>query len=151
MLGRELAGRGLGLVNEWELAQAAFEQAVQLDGNNAEAWAWLGEAKQQTGGGEAFTDLERAVDLNPISAVVRGLRGLYFQRVGNNREALAEFQSAAALEPNDPNLYVAIGESYSKPPRKSSQIAGTHSELREPIQVRMSRTTWASSSTPVSR
>jgi tetratricopeptide (TPR) repeat protein len=109
-----IIGRGLGLVNEWELAQAAFEQAVQLDGNNAEAWAWLGEAKQQTGGNEAFADLERAVDLNPISAVVRGLRGLYFQRVGNNREALVEFQSAAALEPNDPNLYIAIGESYSK-------------------------------------
>jgi len=46
--------------------------------------------------------------------VVRGLRGLYFQRVGNNREALTEFQAAAKLQPDDPTLYVAIGESFSK-------------------------------------
>jgi len=109
-----IIGRGLGLVNEWELAQAAFEQAIKNDGNNAEAWAWLGEANQQAGGGEALIHLERALSLNPNSAVVRGLRGLYFQRVGNNREALAEFQSAAALEPDDPTLYVAVGEAYAK-------------------------------------
>jgi len=109
-----ITGRGLGLINEWELAQAAFEQAVKADENNAEAWAWLGEADQQTGGNEAFTALERALSLNPNSAVVRGLRGLYYQRVGNNREALTEFQAAVALQPDDPNLYVAIGESYSK-------------------------------------
>ena len=109
-----IIGRGLGLVSEWELAQAAFEQATQADENNAEAWAWLGEAYQQTGGTDVLTDLDRALNLNPNSAVVRGLRGLYFQRVGNNREALAEFQAAAALQPKDPSLYVSIGESYSK-------------------------------------
>jgi len=107
-------GRGLGLVSEWELAQAAFEQAIQADENNAEAWAWLGEAQQQAGSAEAFTALERAVSLNPNSSVVRGLRGLYYQRVGNNREALTEFQAAAKLQPDDPALYVSIGESFSK-------------------------------------
>jgi len=109
-----IIGRGLGLVSEWELAQAAFEQAIQADENNAEAWAWLGEAQQQAGSTEAFTSLERALSLNPNSSVVRGLRGLYFQRVGNNREALTEFQAAAKLQPDDPTLYVAIGESFSK-------------------------------------
>jgi tetratricopeptide (TPR) repeat protein len=109
-----IIGRGLGLVSEWELAQAAFEQATKADEKNAEAWAWLGEANQQTGGTEALTYLDRALSLNPNSAIVRGLRGLYFQRVGNNREALTEFQAAAALQPNDPTLYVSIGESYSK-------------------------------------
>jgi len=117
-----IIGRGLGLVSEWELAQAAFEQAIQADEQNAEAWAWLGEAHQQTGGtarvelsrNEAFTDLERALHLNPNSVVVHTLRGLYFQRVGNNREALAEFQAAAVQQPDDPALYISIGESYSK-------------------------------------
>jgi tetratricopeptide (TPR) repeat protein len=109
-----IIGRGLGLVSEWELAQAAFEQAIQTDEKNAEAWAWLGEAQQQAGNQDAFTSLERALSLNPNSAVVRGLRGLYFQRVGNNREALTEFQAAAKLQPDDPALYVSIGESFSK-------------------------------------
>jgi tetratricopeptide (TPR) repeat protein len=117
-----IIGRGLGLVNEWELAHAAFEQAVKDDEKNAEAWAWLGEANQQTGGTahveqsrtEALTYLDRALSLNPNSAVVRGLRGLYYERVGNNREALTEFQAAAVLQPNDPTLYISIGESYAK-------------------------------------
>jgi len=109
-----IIGRGLGLVNEWELAQAAFEQAVKDDEKNAEAWAWLGEVNQQTDGDEALIHLERALSLNPNSAVVRGLRGLYFQRIGNFRQALIEFQFAAVLEPNDPTLHVAVGEAYAK-------------------------------------
>ncbi|MEP6894269.1 MAG: tetratricopeptide repeat protein [Chloroflexota bacterium] len=109
-----IIGRGLGLVSEWELAQAAFEQASKADEKNAEAWAWLAEAQQQTGSSDALTYLDRALSLNPNSAVVRTLRGLYFQRVGNNREALTEFKAAVVLQPNDPTLYVSIGESYSK-------------------------------------
>ena len=111
-----IIGRGLGLIEEWELALAIFEQATHMDEANAEAWAWLAEAKQQTGSEETDVkeDLDRALTLNPSSAVVRGLRGLYFQRVGNNREALTEFELAVILQPDDPALYVALGESYSK-------------------------------------
>ncbi len=117
-----IIGRGLGLVQEWNLALAAFQRAAQLDQNNAEAWAWLAEANQQTVGNDrveqsradAKTNLDRALSLNPNSSVVHTLRGLYFQRVGNNRDALSEFQAAAQLQPKDPTLYISIGESYSK-------------------------------------
>jgi tetratricopeptide (TPR) repeat protein len=126
-----ITGRGLGLVSEWELALAAFQKAAKADEGNAEAWAWLAEANQQTSGaltGEAMSEgegqtleqdrvreyLDRALSLNPGSAVVHTLRGLYFQRTGNNREALIEFQAAVTLQPDDPALYVSIGESYSK-------------------------------------
>jgi tetratricopeptide (TPR) repeat protein len=109
-----IIGRGLGLVNEWELAHAAFEEAVKSDEDNAEAWAWFGEANQQTGEDEALTHLDRALDLNPNSSIVRGLRGLYFQRIGNHREALKEFQFAANLESDNPAWFVSIGESYSR-------------------------------------
>lgn len=106
-------GRGLGLVEEWELAYAAFEDAVQLDEENAEAWAWLGEAEQHTAGDEAFSSLERALELDPNSPVVRGLRGLYFQRTGSHRQALTEFQSAAKLEPGNPAWYVSVGDEFA--------------------------------------
>ena len=112
-----ITGRGLGIVGEWELALAAFAKSTQADANNAEAWAWLAEANQQTTG-ETQEDikkyLDRALSLNPNSAVVHVLRGLYFQRAGNNRAALTEFQAAATLQPDDPALYVSMGESYSK-------------------------------------
>ncbi len=110
-----ILGRGLGLVNEWQLARLAFQSAVAADQKNAEAWAWLGEANQQTGSSEGGSvELERALALNPNSSTVRGLRGLYFQRVGNFRQALTEFQAAAQLEPNNPTWFVSIGESYAK-------------------------------------
>jgi len=106
-------GRGLGLVNEWGLAHILFQEAVQLDEENAEAWAWLGEANQQTGNDEELTYLDRALNLDSESSIVRGLRGLYFQRSGNHREALIEFQQAAKLDPQNPGWYVSIGEEYA--------------------------------------
>jgi tetratricopeptide (TPR) repeat protein len=110
-----IIGRGLGLVNEWKLARAAFESAVEIDEKNAEAWAWLGEAEQQTGltNGDNM-EFEKALELNPDSPTVRGLRGLFFQRSGNFRQALTEFQAAAALEPKNPTWLVSVGEAYSK-------------------------------------
>lgn len=110
-----IIGRGLGLVDEWKLARVAFESAVELDEKNAEAWAWLGEANQQTGqsnGGN--TELEQAFVLNANSSTVRGLRGLYFQRTGNFRQALTEFQAAAELEPKNPTWLVSVGEAHAK-------------------------------------
>ena len=111
--GLVLTGRGLGLLREWELARAAFDMAVEADNKNAEAWAWLGEAKHQTGldGG---AEIDWAFLVNPNSATVRGLRGLYFERAGNFRSALAEFKGAAQLDQQNPAWQVSIGEAYSK-------------------------------------
>ena len=109
-----IIGRGLGLVQEWELAREAFNEATRLDEKNADAWAWLGEARQQTGQAGAERDLESAINLNPNSSTVRGLRGLYFQRTNNFRQALAEFEYASELEPENPTWRVSIGEAHSK-------------------------------------
>ena len=114
-------GRGLGLVEEWVLAHVVFEHAVELDEENAEAWAWLGESDQKLAVGarlgqsrnEALNHLDRALELDPNSPVVRGLRGLYFQRTGNHRQALIEYQYAAKFEPENPAWYVSIGEEFS--------------------------------------
>lgn len=108
-----LIGRGLGLIHEWELAQSAFESAVEADDENAEAWVWLGESKQQSGG-DGSVELDRAYALNPDSSTVRGLRGLHFQRVGNFRAALTEFQAASQLDETNPAWQVSLGETYSK-------------------------------------
>jgi Flp pilus assembly protein TadD len=64
-------------------------------------------------GNEALNNLDRALSLDPNSPVVRGLRGLYFQRVGNHRQALIEYQFAARLEPENPAWFVSIGEEYT--------------------------------------
>ena len=108
-----LIGRGLALVQEWELARFAFDAAVKADEENAEAWAWLGEASHQTGS-DGGTALDRALALDANSPIVRGLRGLSFERAGKFRSALTEFQAAAQLDDQNPAWQVSIGETYSK-------------------------------------
>lgn len=106
-------GRGLGLVEEWGLASQAFEQAVSADAKNAEAWAWLGEARQHTGQ-DAGEQLDKALALDAHDPVVRALRGLYWKRQGNYVNALGEYLQAAQIEPDNPVWQTSIGEAYSQ-------------------------------------
>jgi tetratricopeptide (TPR) repeat protein len=105
-------GRALGLVQEWDLALLAFGQAVELDPNHAEAWAWLGEAKQQTGQ-SGSVELDKALSLDRASVNVRALRGLYWNRLGKYEQALAEYLLAAGIEPENPRWQASIGEAYA--------------------------------------
>jgi tetratricopeptide (TPR) repeat protein len=106
-----MVGRGLGLVQEWQLAREAFRRAVNADESNADAWAWLGEAMQHLGldGGK---EMERAVSLEPFSANVRALYGLYWNRKGDALKALAQFQWTAAIEPENPAFIASLADAY---------------------------------------
>jgi tetratricopeptide (TPR) repeat protein len=108
-----LIGRALGLLQEWDLAQAAFEKAVHKDMENAEAWAWLGEAIQQTGG-DGRVELDKALSLDHTSPNVRALRGLYWNRQGKYPQVLAEYLLAAEYDPGNPAWRAAIGDAYLK-------------------------------------
>jgi tetratricopeptide (TPR) repeat protein len=105
-----IIGRGLGLVDEWGLASRSFEKAINVNNGNAEAWAWYGESRQHQGldGG---VELDKAFTLDPRDTVVLGLRGLYWKRQGLYAKALAEYQQAAEIEPENPAWQTSIGES----------------------------------------
>lgn len=106
-------GRALGLVQEWDLAIAAFEKAITLDEKNPEAWAWLGEAKQQVGQ-NGLAELDKAVRLDHTSVVVRGLRALYWSRQGKYSQMRAEYSLAAMYEPENPAWQAGLGDAYLK-------------------------------------
>jgi tetratricopeptide (TPR) repeat protein len=110
---RVILGRALGLVNEWELARKSFEDAIQIDEKNAEAWAWLGEAKQQQGA-DGSVELDRALSIDHLSVIVRALRGLYWSRQAKYPQMLAEYQLAAEYEPTNPAWQVQIGNAHFK-------------------------------------
>ncbi len=104
-----VSGRALASLGEWDLAAEAFRQAVEADAEYAEAWAWLGEARQQTGQ-DGRPQLIRALFLNPQSASVQALDGLYWLRQGEPEKALAAYGKAAALEPENAAWQTALGE-----------------------------------------
>ncbi len=106
-------GRALGLVHEWELSLAAFNRAIELDEENAEAWAWLGEAKQQLGQ-DGSVELDRALTLDHLSVIVRALRGLHWNRLEKYDQMRAEYALAAEFEPTNPAWQASLGDSYLK-------------------------------------
>jgi Flp pilus assembly protein TadD len=106
-----VSGRALGASGNWNLATEAFRNAIAIRADYAEAWAWLGEAKQQQGQ-DGSVEIERAIGLNPDSAMVESLYGLYLQRQKQPKQALAAIMKAAALEPSNPGWQMALGEAY---------------------------------------
>jgi tetratricopeptide (TPR) repeat protein len=106
-------GRALGLVQEWDLSIAAFENAITLNADNAEAWAWLGEAKQQIGQ-SGSVELDQALALDGKSVIIHALRGLYWNRQGKYQQMLAEYLSAAESEPTNPAWQASIADAYFK-------------------------------------
>ncbi len=111
------AGRTLASVGEWELAEQAFTQAVQTRPDYAEAWAFLGEARQHLPAGvtrPALPPLLHALSLDPNSVSANSLLALYWQRQGDNDQALLFLQAASHADPHNPYLLAEIGRTYSE-------------------------------------
>ena len=108
-----LVGRGLGLINDWTLATDAFRQAVAANRENAEAWAWLGEAEQQLGQ-DGRAELNRALSLDYRNPIVHSLSGLYWMRQDQPGIALSEYKLAAMYDPGNPVWQIAIGDAYAR-------------------------------------
>jgi tetratricopeptide (TPR) repeat protein len=116
MVGRQLANWG-----EWQWAQVAFERAVTVRPNYADAWAFLAEARQQV----AFTltgqhtpvglsDLELALQLDHNSVLALTLMGIYWERQEDYSQAQQYIQQAINLNPKDPYLLAELGNTLSK-------------------------------------
>lgn len=104
------AGRTLAALQEWDLAAEAFSQAGLTRPDYAEAWAFLGEARQHlpeglsSGSASALQALQEAIRLDPNSLAANSLLGLYWQRQARYDLALTYLRKAANLDPNNPAL-----------------------------------------------
>ncbi len=94
-------GRELGALGEWEMAVLAFRRATEANPEYADAWAFLGEAEQQTGRGGAAA-LDRAYRLEPDSLAVNALYSLYWRRLGQPDRAIPYLERAAELSADNP-------------------------------------------------
>ena len=110
------AGRALASIDEWELAVEAFRQSTGDRPDYAEAWAFLGEARQHLIGDNsenAFSDLEKALELDPASLTANTFLALYWQRQGRYDQALGYLKTATDLYPDNPALQVELGNTYA--------------------------------------
>ena len=108
-----VAGQALANLGDWDLAEAAFRQAVTLEPQYGEAWAWLGEAQQQSGQ-DGRTSLDRGLQFAPQSALVHAMDGLYWTRHGQAQKAIAAYQQSVELDPENSAWETALGEAYQQ-------------------------------------
>jgi tetratricopeptide (TPR) repeat protein len=113
-----VAGRALANQGNWVLAERAFENATARNPNYAEAWAYLGEARQHTRSEEnPRNPLNLALELDPQSFAANTFMALYWQRQDSYDQALAFTKKSVALDPDNPallvqmaNLFAALGD-----------------------------------------
>ncbi len=104
-------GRALAAQGEWELAAEALRSALDARPNDANAWAFLGEAlqRQNPQDPQALAALQRSIELDPNSLAANSLLALYWQRQGDFEKALTHLQHAAQLYPQNPALQADLG------------------------------------------
>lgn len=117
-----VAGRALAALGQWDLAAEAFRRAIETKADYAEAWAWLGEARQHTGQ-DGRLELDRALSLNQTSASIWAFDGLYWLRQKQPEKALEACQKSVALEPENPAWQVALGDAAAAAGEFSQAIA----------------------------
>jgi tetratricopeptide (TPR) repeat protein len=109
-----LLGRVLFGAEEWALASYHFERAVHLDPSYPDAHAYLGYALNQMElPREAWPHLLMAVSWAPDSVIPHAFLGLYHERQGDYAAARAEYETAYDLDPTNPALCVAIGNTWA--------------------------------------
>jgi tetratricopeptide (TPR) repeat protein len=108
------SGRGLASIGEWELALEAFRQTTVARPDFADAWAFLGEARQHV---EDFSlnpvpplELEKALSLEPASLSANTLMALFYQRHARFDQAVEYLHKVTELYPQNPALQVELGE-----------------------------------------
>jgi tetratricopeptide (TPR) repeat protein len=134
-------GRVLAAHDEWSVAAENFRQAVLARPDYAEAWAYLGEARQHPDAGslqlppssdsDGLPELTIAHDLDPQSLSTHTFLALYWTRKAQFDTALETMREAIALEPNNPALHVQ----YASVQASSGDFAGAYETYLRAIDL----------------
>jgi tetratricopeptide (TPR) repeat protein len=116
--GAQAASQGdqLGKAGQWAKALAAYDQALRLGFDNAvverNRGVMLGQLHRT---GEAAQSLSKAVAMNPSSADLRKLYGLFLFNSGDRAGGRKQFQEGARLDPKDAELQRLLAQSQAAP------------------------------------
>lgn len=102
------AGRALASLEEWALAGEAFSHAAAERPDYAEAWAYLGHARERMGedGQEA---LDSALTIDPDSLSANLFAALHFAETGRPEMALIYLHNASRLDPARAEIQLELG------------------------------------------
>ncbi len=129
VVGTELAGKG-----DYAAAIVHLRRAVQADPDNAPllnnlAWVmWKQSERDTTVLSEALQMAEKAVSLQPDTAVFLETRGQLYLKLGRYDQAIADLRRAINGIADDASIHAALAEAYEK--TGQLQLARTHRQQR---------------------
>jgi tetratricopeptide (TPR) repeat protein len=143
IVGRQLANWG-----KWDLAAKAFQNAIILRPDYADAWALMGETRQQielskTGANSrsGYYELDHALQLDPTSTLANTFMGLYYERQEEFSQAQIYLMQAIASSPEDPYLYAELASILAKigdlPAAQLAYESAIHLAPQEPLFYRL--------------
>lgn len=102
--------RALAELGEIDAARRAYESALRTKANDARALAEIGHLELNAGKlAEALDLYDRSLAADPAVARVHGNRAIALQRLGRKDEAIAAIRRAAALDPEDAEVWRVYG------------------------------------------
>ncbi len=101
-------------LDKWDLAEADFRKALELEENQPLVLNYLGYSLVDQGLklDEALNMIKTAVDLRPTDGYIVDSLGWVFYRLGRYEEAVTELERAIELRPADPVINDHLGDAY---------------------------------------
>lgn len=97
---------------EWALAEHALLQAVTLNPQYSDAFAYLGLA-QDSQNKDGEPSYQQAVALAPASPLAQYLFGLHYRQQGESSKAIPYLQTAQQLDPGNPAIAAELGGAFA--------------------------------------
>ena len=108
---------------DWESARASLERALDLS-PGAPAHQWYGLFLDMEGRlDDARREIERAVELEPLSIVTGALRGFQLNLAGDHARELEQFRATVELDPNHFLGHWGLALAYEHADRKEESVA----------------------------
>ena len=109
---------------DWANAESAFQRAIELKPNYAEAHRLYGWYFIHIGQlDKAIAEMERALELDPLSYLINTNMAYPYSLLGQFSQAFEYLQKTLELNPDYPLAYMTLGENYRR--------AGRHGEAVE--------------------
>lgn len=105
-------GQVMGKINEWYLAESAFDQAVANNPQLADAWALLGQAKVMIGE-DGYDQFSKALTINPTSPIALALISMYWKTNQRYDLALDYMNLLHSLQPGQVLWIIETGNLHS--------------------------------------
>jgi TolB-like protein/Tfp pilus assembly protein PilF len=107
---------GVVRANDLDLvaAEKEFKRAIEQSPSYATAHQWYAEEILSPSGRhkEAIAEMERALELDPLSTAINTWFGVILYRAGENDEAIAQLQKAIEMDRNLPIAHLWLGRVY---------------------------------------